>query len=81
VDREPGKPDEPSRAALEGPQHPLVTIRFWRTVTADHPEPWSADRYWYHVPRQGEYVDFGDGIAGKVDMVFWGDNHVTVRFR
>jgi hypothetical protein len=58
-----------------------VTIKFWMTRTSGHPDEFSTTRYWYHVPRQGEYVDFGGGASGKIDMVFWSDDHVTVRFK
>ena len=59
----------------------MVTIKFWRTRTSGHPEPFETTRYWNHVPRQGEYIDFGDGVSGKIDMVFWADDYITVRFK
>lgn len=62
--------------------HPLMTIRFEHLTDGT-----SAIRYWYHVPRAGDYVGFTENVrdrdhkplafpgilAGTVTLVMWGD--------
>lgn len=58
--------------ADEGPQHPLVTIRF---LGGD--AELVATRYWYHVPQTGDLVLI-DGQMWFCAGVTWSDDCIRI---
>jgi hypothetical protein len=61
--------------------HPIVTLRFEAILPLEFE---TFERHWYHVPRVGDIVEIDIGtmvVHGTVKVVFWGEDHVTVRLR